>query len=116
SEQPARHLTEARRARQIGAIGGQIDTGQHDLAVAGRDETARLIGEETHRHRSARAAREGDDAKGAAMVAALLDLEKGAALALEAVDRPLPSLPRTRGRVMGGAREVALRPQLLLIA
>ncbi len=85
-EQPAHHLAEARRAWQIGAVGRQIDAGQHDLPIAGRDETARLVGDETHRHRSAGTAGVGDDAKGAAVVAALLDLQKGAALALEAVD------------------------------
>src|SRR5439155_7939482 len=43
-------------------------------------------------------------------------LKKRPAFALEAVDRPLPSLPPMQRRVSVGARQVALRSQLLLIA
>src|SRR4029077_5149652 len=82
-EQPAHHLAEARRPRQIAAIGSQIDTGQYDFPIAGGGEMAHLIGDETHRHRSARAACIWDNAKSAAVVAALLDLQKGSALAFK---------------------------------
>ena len=111
-EQPADHLPEARPPRQIGAVSGQIDPGQDDLAIAGGDETARLIGDETHRHRAAGPAGIGDDAEGAAMVAALLDLQKGAGPALETVDRMGRGLAEIRAASSGLCREVAARPQL----
>ncbi len=72
------HLAEARRARQIDAIGGQVDPGQHDLANPARGQPPRLGDDGVGRHRPARPARIGNDAKGAAMIAALLHLEIGA--------------------------------------
>ena len=41
-QQAAHHLAQRRPARQVGAIGGQIDAGQHQFAIAGIDEAARL--------------------------------------------------------------------------
>ena len=112
-EQSADHLTEAWRPWQIGAIGGQIDPGQHDLAIAGGDKPARLFGDGAHRYRSAGPARVGDDAKGAAVVAALLDLQKGAGSALEAVDQMGRGLIEV-GR-LDPRRVVALRPQFCAV-
>ena len=76
-EQPPNHLAEARPARQIAAIGGQIDAGQHDLAIAGSQQRARRRDQRAERHRPARPARIGDDAEGAAVIAALLHLQIG---------------------------------------
>ena len=79
------HLSQRWFLRQIGAIGSQIDAGQHDLAIAGGEERARLGDDLVERHRAARPARIGDYAKGAAMVAALLHLQV----------RPRPKPPLT---------------------
>ena len=54
-DQPA----EARRAGQIGAVAGQIDAGQHDLAMAGVDQRGDAIDHRAGGHRAAVAAAEG---------------------------------------------------------
>ena len=83
SDQPA----EARPAGQVAAIGGDVDAGQHDLAVAVLDQPADLVDHRAHRHRARIAAAIGDDAEGAAVVAAVLDLDEGAGAAVHAVDQ-----------------------------
>ena len=60
------------------AIGGDVDAGQHDLGIAVLDELAHLRHHLARRHRARRPAAEGNDAEGAAMVAAVLDLHIGA--------------------------------------
>ncbi len=67
-------LPQRRAARQVAAIAGGIDTGQHHLAVTGLHQPTRLIDHRPHRHRAGIAAAIGDDAEGAAMVAARLHL------------------------------------------
>jgi hypothetical protein len=106
-------MSEARRARQICAVGGEVDPGQHDFAVAGDNQAACLLGNEAHRDRSAGAASIGDHAEGAAMIAALLDLQEGAAPALEAVDEVSGGFGQF-GR-FGRARDIAERAQLGLV-
>ena len=91
------------------AIGGEIDAGQHDLGDSPRDQRARLA----RRLRPSGterlgAAPEGDDAEGAAMVAALLHLDEGAGAALEAVDQLARRLSRSAAR-MSPTRERARR-------
>src|SRR5205823_520259 len=101
-EQLPDHLAEARPAGQVGAVSGQIDAGQHDLAIAGGEERTRFGDYWVERHRAARPARIGDYAKGAAMVAALLHLQV----------RPRPKPPLTlplspwtgRGKARRGLR------------
>ena len=76
-----------RSARKIGAITCEVDTGQHNLGVTGLDERADLIDDRAHRHRAGIAASEGNDAEGAAMIAAVLYLHKSAwQSALKAID------------------------------
>ena len=86
------------RARQVGAVGGQVDPGQHDLAAPGRDQSPRLLDDRADRHRPARPARVGDDAEGAAMVAALLHLQIGAGAG---VPSPVPRSPRAPSPASG---------------
>ncbi len=69
---------ERRRARQVGAIAGQVDAGQHDFAVTGIDQRRDPVDHRAGGHRPAVAAPMRDHAEGAAMVAAILDLDKGA--------------------------------------
>ena len=81
-------LPELRRARQIGAIAGDIDAGQHDLGMAALDQRADLFDHGAHRHRARIAAAIGDDAEGAAMIAAVLHLHEDARQAgLEAFEQ-----------------------------
>ena len=61
---------ERRRARQIGAVAGEVDAGQHDLAEAAVDQRRDPLDHRAGGHRAAVAAAERDDAEGAAMVAA----------------------------------------------
>ena len=42
-QQPTHQIGQARPARQIAAIGGDIDAGQHHLAVAAGDQRAHLV-------------------------------------------------------------------------
>ena len=78
---------EPRRAGQARPIAGEIDAGEHHLAIAARDQAAHLIERLVHGHRTRIAAAERNDAEGAAVVAAVLHLHDGAGAALVAVDR-----------------------------
>src|SRR5439155_1365351 len=86
AQQVAGHLPQLRPARQIAAIAADVDAGQHDLLDAGLDHRPRL-GEDIGRRQAAVVPpREGDDAEGAAVIAALLDLQESAGMAREAGD------------------------------
>ena len=74
-------------ARQTGAVVGDVDAGEHDLGVAGLHQPAHLGHHLARRHRARRPAAEGDDAEGAAVVAAVLHLDVGARALL-----PKPSM------------------------
>src|SRR5262249_15706311 len=76
-EQLPHHLAEGGLGWQVGAIRGQIDGGQHDLAVALGEQRARLYADRLERPRSAPPARIGDDGEGAGVVAALRLLQIG---------------------------------------
>ncbi len=77
------------------AIAGDVDAGQHDLAIAALGEPAHLRHHLVHRHRARIAAAERNDAEGAAVVAAVLHLHEGARAAVDAVDRDAARMPRT---------------------
>src|SRR5579871_4055663 len=77
SQNGADELAEAGPAGQIGAVGGDVDAGEHDLAIAVLDEFLDLPDHGAHRHRPRIAAAVGNDAKGAAMVAAVLHFYEG---------------------------------------
>ena len=74
----ADEIAELRLAGKIIAPGGDVDARQHDLAIAIGDETAHLLDRLAGRHRARIAASEGNDAEGAAMIAAILDLHESA--------------------------------------
>ena len=61
-------------ARQVRAVGGDVDAGQHDLAATAFDEPPDLRDHLASRHRARWTAPERNDAECAAMVAAVLDL------------------------------------------
>ena len=102
-EQLPDHLAEARPVRLIDAIGGQIDPGQHDLAGAAGDKAPCLFGDLTQRQGPARAASIGDNAEGAAMVAALLHLQIGAGSDTLTRLAALVTLSRIAGEGLNGA-------------
>ena len=77
---------ERRRAGQIGAVAGHVDAGQHDLAEALADQRLDPLDDQPGRHRAAVPAAVGDDAEGAAMVAAILHLDERARALGEAGD------------------------------
>jgi hypothetical protein len=81
---------ERRRAGQVGAIGGDVDAGQHDFGNAVGHQPAHLLHDGARRHRARGAAAERDDAEGAAVVAAVLHLDEGAHPLAEAVDHVGP--------------------------
>ena len=75
----ADHVAERAAAGQIAAVGRQVDPGQHDLADSRCRPGARACSTiRPAAHASATARGEGDDAEGAAAIAALLDLHEGA--------------------------------------
>ncbi|MCY1171291.1 hypothetical protein D9M73_113960 [compost metagenome] len=76
-------LAERRRTGQIGAITGEIDPGQHHFAVTSLDQCGDAIDRGPGRDRAAVAAPLRDDAEGAAMVAAILNFDKGAGVRAE---------------------------------
>src|SRR3984893_2913663 len=81
------------RAREIPAVAGEIDAGENDFAIAARAQPAHLRDRLAHGHRARIAAAVGNDAKGAAVVAAILHLHESARAALEAVDEMRGRLP-----------------------
>ena len=105
-----------RLARQVRAVGGEIDAGDHDLGIAAGEQRARLGDDRRQRHAAARPAAERDDAEGAAMVAALLHLEDGPRAPLEALDRVARGLAHRHDvadqqpRRLGSARSRARSP------
>jgi hypothetical protein len=81
------HRPEALPAREMLAIAGEIDAGQHDFAVALFDQLA-CVGEDVcGRERTRISAPEWNNAERAAMVAAGLDLQKGAGAVFMAFER-----------------------------
>ncbi len=78
---------ELRRAGEIGAVAREIDAGQHHLAIAVFGEPAHLRDHLAHGDGARVAAAERDDAEGAAMVAAVLDLDIGAGAPVEPLDQ-----------------------------
>src|SRR5260370_18907971 len=118
-EESPHELAERRLSRQIGAEGGDVDTAQHDLAIAGGDNLARLLDDGAERQRAAVAPAEGYDAEGAAVIAALLHLDEGAAVSVETLDEMSGRLAHAHDVGDGDARrrsaiggDVALGPQL----
>ena len=89
-----RQQAEPRRARQISAVAGEIDAGEHDLGMAALNQGADLIDHRAHRHRARIAAAIGNDTEGAAMVAAILHLHEhprqAAGIAVDQMRRHLP--------------------------
>ena len=79
--------SEPRAAGQVRPVAGDVDAGEHDLAIAVLVQPAHLRDDLAHRHRARIAAAERDDAEGAAMIAAVLDLHEGARVAVDAFDQ-----------------------------
>ena len=90
AQQAAHHLAQRRAARQIAAIAADVDAGQHDLPDACLHQPAGLGQDLAHGKAAVVAAAIGDDAEGAAVIAALLDLQEGAGAAFDGLDRASP--------------------------
>src|ERR1700758_4340284 len=75
------------RARKIRAVARNIDAGEHDLAIAVGDKPADVLDHRAHRHRARIAPAERNDAKGAAVIAAILHLDESAGAAGERIDQ-----------------------------
>ncbi len=67
---------EGGRPRQVGAVAGEINAGQHDFAVPGIDERGNPVDHRTRRDRTAVPPPERNRAEGATMVAAVLHLDE----------------------------------------
>src|SRR5215475_1279765 len=120
------------RTRKIRAIAREIDASENDFAIAARAEAAHLSDHLSHRHRARIAAAIGNDAEGAAVVAAVLHLHEGARPAPQAIDQMHGRLPYGHdvvdrdfllgGETEGPSRQIAatlapdLRADLLLVA
>src|SRR5690606_3885801 len=65
---------------------GDVHPGQHDFRIAIGDEFLDLLDHEPHGYRAGGATAIGNDAEGAAMVAAVLHLNEGAGAAIHALD------------------------------
>ncbi len=85
-QQLAHQRAQRRCARQVGAVGGEVDAGEHDLGKALRRQPSRLRDHRAEADAARVPAAIRDDAEGAAVVAAVLHLKEGAAAAVEAVD------------------------------
>ena len=103
---------------QVGAVGGDIDAGQHDFLVSGGNQGADLVGDGADRDRAVGAAAERDDAERAAVVAALLHLHEGSGAAGELGDQVRGGFARGHdvGNRGSGAGQPAFRPQFVVVA
>ena len=111
-QQPAHELAQARPARQIGAVRGDIDPGQHDFLKPALHQRPHLRHDGADRHRAVGPAAKRNDAKRAAVIAALLHLDKGAGAAGELGHQMRRRL--ARGHDVADARAGAGRPALRL--
>jgi len=75
------------RSGQVRSVAGEIDAGEDDFAIAALAQGAHLRHHLPHGHRARIAAPIGNDAEGAAMVAAILYRHEGAHAAFASVDR-----------------------------
>ena len=85
-EDAAHEVSETGCAGQIRAPGGEVDAGEDNLVEALVAEAFDLVDHDTGGDGAGIATTEGDDAEGAAVVAAVLDLDIGA-VAAKAVDK-----------------------------
>ena len=75
--------------RQVRAVGADVHAADYQLAVAVHHQPLDLAPDHRRRERAVRPASFVDDAKGAALIAALLDLHEGAHAAFKAADQLL---------------------------
>ena len=104
-------VQQRRAVPEVPAVAGQVDAREHDLAVAGLAQGARLGRNVRKAPRADRPAHLRDDAVGAAVVAALLDLHHGAGVAL--VGQHVQGLKGRARQVLHGAERAALPPRPL---
>jgi hypothetical protein len=125
--QDAHHqVAEPRRARQVAAPAGQVHAGQHDLVVAAIHQAFDLVHHDACGDGAGVAPAEGDDAEGAAVIAAVLHLHIGARTGAEPVDQVARGLGHGHDVVdlhllrladeVGGEGGPCLGPHLLGIA
>ena len=81
------HLAEGGLARQIAAVRGEIHAGQNDFLVTTLDQTPSLRDDLTNGNAAARPTAIGNDAEGAAVIAAILHLNERARTPLQPVDQ-----------------------------
>src|SRR5262249_47306798 len=79
-------LAESRRARKVSTISREVDACQYDFGEARMHQSPGLLHDRAHRHAARVSAPERNDAEGAAMITAILYLQKGTGASLEAVD------------------------------
>ena len=88
----AHQAAQGRPVGQVGAVRRNIDPGQHHLGVAVAGQAAHLFDDGAGGQAAARPTGEGDDAKGAAVIAPLLHLGESTGPALQSAngETPLP--------------------------
>ncbi len=86
-QQRAHHVPKGRTVRQVRTVRADIDAGQHHLKMTGIDEAFDGCHDPIGIDAATGPTDKGDDAEGAAVIAALLHLDEGAGATLEAVDQ-----------------------------
>ncbi len=118
--QDARHqMTKLRITRQVAAPRGQVNAGEHHFVVALRHQFLRLGDNVTRRRRARIAAAIGDDAEGAAVIAAILHFHESAGTILQTVDQMTSGFLHREDIVDDDAGTVGCQfvgPRLLLVA
>src|SRR6202008_1429547 len=107
-EDPRRQLAQRRLAGQVGAPAGDVDAGPHHLAVALGGPPTHLLDHLAGGRRARIPAAVGDDAEGAAVVAAVLHLDIGAGAILQPVDQVGGGFPHAHDVVYPHAAEFGL--------
>src|SRR5207245_2592884 len=92
--EPPEERREGGPRNEVGAVMARVGPGQHDLGMAGLDEQARLVEHHLGLEAPAGTSGEGHDTEGAAVLAAVLDFEKGARLAVDPRQRCHVERPR----------------------
>ncbi len=108
-QDPRDELAERRLAGQVRPPARHVHAGQHHLPVALGGEPPHLVHDLARRGRARVAAAVGDDAEGAAVVAAVLHLDVGARAVLQAVDQVAGGFPHAHDVVDPHAHRLGLR-------
>ena len=85
-ENSLHQLAETQASRKIGTVGGHVHAGQHHFGITVADKALDLIHHRAHRNGAGITTTIGNNAEGAAMIAAILHLHESARATFDGID------------------------------